>query len=1139
RAVATHAGNWRLLEGAAQQYQNVPHYGAIVAGKFVRGDRRGNDGKRVNSFERDRSRSLQLMQQAAQRVVAEGDKAEASEFYFRFAETVSGARFGGAAWRLQYLTDLAKLPDYDETDPYGWGRIGFGRAGGGNNRGAPVDADGKPVYHAVPKGWDAAKTDGERWRWCLTMAVEALPSQASRSKYTLAAFCREQFDVQTMLGYGYGRRPFPVRPPGGVPGVPGQQGDDDTRKDEAGPYAVGSLGEDETIAKLATGIKRFKLPDEFNFIKISRELAADRNAPYAQHGAQLLATVFEDRQQLPKAAEFWKLCVDQNWSRDHAQHRLDQIVGNWGEFDAEETNPAGAEPTLGFLFRNGKKASFTAQQLDVEKLLADVKAYVKSQPNQLDYEQVQLHNIGYRVVEKNQQQYVVKEVAKWDVDLKPRDKHQDRRTYIKAPLKDAGAYLVTAKMEGGNTTRVVVWVADTAIVKKAIDGGTYVFVADANSGAPLAKANVSFFGYRFEWQGNGKRPKVITDEFAEFTDADGQIVLKNDRMRSDLQWVIQAQSGDRRAFYGFDSLWSGGGGYDAEYHMNKAFTVTDRPVYRPGQAVKFKTWVGQAKYDAEGKSVYADRTFTVRVTDPRGQKLLERGFTTDAYGGLEGELALGREATLGTYGINIINFPEIQQAGGNSFRVEEYKKPEFEVKVDAPTEPVMLGQKIAATIKANYYFGAPVSGGTVKYKVLRSSYSANWYPPGRWDWFYEPGYWWYGHDYLWYPGFREWGCFAPVPAWFGRGYQPPELVAENEVEVGPDGTMKVEIDTAPAKAVHGYTDHQYTITAEVTDESRRTIVGTGTVSVARKPFKVYAWVDRGFYNENDVVRADFAALTLDNKPVKGKGELKLLKVSYDAKRQPVEKEVGKWDVDPNAEGRTTHQLKAAEPGQYRLSYAVTDAAGNKIEGGYLFVVRGPGFDGKDYRFNDLELTADKAEYAAGEPVKLMVNTERANGTVLLFERASNGVATAPKVLRLDGKSTVRDLPVTKRDMPNFFVEAVTVANGKVFGQTKEIVVPPDNRVTNVEVKPSQTRYKPNEKATVTFKLTNPEGKPVVGSAVVSIYDKSVEYISGGSNTPDIRKFFWQWRRHHYPRTASSLAMASPPVHRSGETTLQL
>ena len=56
------------------------------------------------------------------------------------------------------------------------------------------------------------------------------------------------------------------------------------------------------------------------------------------------------------------------------------------------------------------------------------------------------------------------------------------------------------------------------------------------------------------------------------------------------------------------------------------------------------------------------------------------------------------------------------------------------------------------------------------------------------------------------------------------------------------------------------------------------------------------------------------------------------------------------------------------------------------------------------------------------------------------------------------------------------------------------------------------------------KLTDSDGEPFVGSTVVTIYDKALEYISGGSNVGDIREFFWKWRRHHNPRTEHNLSM---------------
>jgi len=372
----------------------------------------------------------------------------------------------------------------------------------------------------------------------------------------------------------------------------------------------------------------------------------------------------------------------------------------------------------------------------------------------------------------------------------------------------------------------------------------------------------------------------------------------------------------------------------------------------------------------------------------------------------------------------------------------------------------------------------------------------------------------------WYPGWMEWGWHRPLPFWIPRGHRPPEVVAEREVEIGPDGTVKVEIDTAVAKALYPDRDHHYTITAEVVDPSRRTIVGSGSVMVARKPFSVTAWVDRGYYREGDTIHAHFAARTLDGKPVKGHGKLTLYWITY-REGKPVEKPVFALDLATNEEGFAQQPITAAKAGQYRLSYTVTDAKGHAIEGGYLFTIIGHTGRAEDFRYNAIELIPDKREYQPGEKVRLLINRDRADGTVMLFVRPA-GVYLPPQPIRLEGKSAVAEIEVGKRDMPNFFVEALTIAEGQVHTEVKEIVVPPEKRVLNVEVQPSAAAYRPGQKAQVKLKLTDFHGQPFQGSTVVAIYDKSVEYISGGTNVPEIKAFFWKWRRHHHPQTECSL-----------------
>jgi uncharacterized protein YfaS (alpha-2-macroglobulin family) len=153
---------------------------------------------------------------------------------------------------------------------------------------------------------------------------------------------------------------------------------------------------------------------------------------------------------------------------------------------------------------------------------------------------------------------------------------------------------------------------------------------------------------------------------------------------------------------------------------------------------------------------------------------------------------------------------------------------------------------------------------------------------------------------------------------------------------------------------------------------------------------------------------------------------------------------------------------------------------------------------------------------------MMINTDYPGAAVLLFVRPANGIYLPPEIVRMTGKSTVEAIAVSKKDMPNFFVEALTVYGGKVHSETREIIVPPEKRVLNVDLEPSKKAFRPGEKAGVKIKLTDYSGEPFQGSAVITVYDRALEYISDGSNIPEIRSFFWKWRRQHHARTESNM-----------------
>ena len=109
----------------------------------------------------------------------------------------------------------------------------------------------------------------------------------------LADFLRGQFDIPTVA----------------LRDEPGQVVDDEHDGD-LGPFAVAGLREDETLARLATGIKRFSLPDEFNYIKIYRSIAESDAGTWGEHALDVLGEAFENRRQYARAAEIWEQAIE-------------------------------------------------------------------------------------------------------------------------------------------------------------------------------------------------------------------------------------------------------------------------------------------------------------------------------------------------------------------------------------------------------------------------------------------------------------------------------------------------------------------------------------------------------------------------------------------------------------------------------------------------------------------------------------------------------------------------------------------------------------------------------------------------------------------------------------------------------------
>ena len=1064
-AVAAHPDSSPTLLAAADAYGTVAHDGHFQDGRFLRGYRYSG-GRYANAYRHDRVLSIRyyLKTLALLKNPREpGVIIDRAAFFRNFAHAIYRPEEN---WRLQYLTDLDKLPDYDDSHyPFD-----------NSNNGAPVNPDGSPLFYALPNSFEAARNDGERWRWLL--AQQADNGDSAGSKLDWADFLCHSFGVRTMAA------------------------GDISARSQAMIEAVKKLSDSETMACLSNGIRKFSLPDEFNYLQIYRELAESGN----QEARRRLVDVYLDRCRYDRAAELlrrWNQLADPTVTAD-------DITAGRAYVLPVAVQAAGTPARIVIRYRNAEHAVFFLRKIEMKKLLNDLRETLRQNPPAVSQPPLRLEDIGSRLVASDNAPYLGAEMAKWQVSLSPGKEHFDRTAEINMPRVAPGAYRLQIELPDGYRCYSVLWLSNLVLLNKNLDDRIVYYVADAGTGIPVPGVRLSFFGFRQlpldspEALPNSKEKRrfnIVCREFELTSDKDGLVSGNEKKLSPYFSWLVEANgAGDKFGVLGFGSIW-----YDrrSDYDANrKIYCVTDRPVYRPGQKVCFNAWGALASYTHDGNP-FAGADLNVRLFDPQDQELLVKDFKADSYGGINGSFILPKNAGLGVYTIRIAN------NGFSSFRVEEYKKNEFEVKVEAPSTVLRSDRNFRFNIRAQYYWGAPVSGGMVKYKIERGPLLEYWFPPSPWQWLYGKGYWWQGIAYPWLPGWNEWGAGVPAPSWRNLPVTPPELIASGNALLNADGSFSVPVDTMDGTASD--VDWNYHLTVEVTDSSRRLVAGEGNVSVTAQPFKVFCWPHRGYFLAGDTARIQITTRTIDGIPVLCNGVAELYRLATNKDGKLEKRLVATAPVEPpNAESSV--KFKIDQAGQYQLN-CVMKNGNHTVTGGYVFVVLGDNNFNKELetaRFNPIELVCDRQEYKPGDTVNLLINTDKVGATVLLLVRSSG--KSEPEVLRLVGKNMVKEIRVEAGDIPNFFIEAYTVADGQIYQAVTQVAVPPEKKILGLEVLPGSTRLTPGEDTVCKLKVTDQRGVPVVGSVTVTVYDRALEYLAH-DHYCDIRKFFWEWTRY--------------------------
>ncbi|MBT8791756.1 alpha-2-macroglobulin family protein [Akkermansia muciniphila] len=1089
-----HGANPHFLRDAALLYQSACHTFKLVDGAYIRGA--GPWDGEYSGEARDRVEALRCLVKAMQLAEKGNNMKLLGQLRFITAQAlpVKGNRYAPLSAFQSYaalgnLTNLKELPDYvsrEEASPFR------------NVATVPVMVNagtGKPevIFYHASSSWETAKNDGERMRWLLDAAIQANPELANQVNYFTASWCRRLFSYANTAPdqeFVYG--------PGNAGMVAG--------------INPAELKTDQTIVKTDwTGNGKFlltNLPPDYDFIRIASAVRITPKPDYYVNAANLAADEFLARNQRPAAAQFLGKILQtwnaQSWNKkdkeefldvaDNLKKRIASITEPNGTFDMDKRTLLAGEPvTVSFSYRNASRARVAIRPVDMKRWQEERMDKVQTSKTLGKAYKDRYSNLGNLLFsllhDSSYARYLGEEIKGDEITLTPGNRHLNHIAHIPVPTRKPGWYLLTVTLENGYRFHRFLTLSDMVLVRRSVPEGNLWFLADAGTGMPVEGGSLRLLRYRQDKTLQKRQVKGITDKDGAMTET---IPHRHSSAPPYNMFLGIASKGDSYVLAGISDYGWESGNYLMDT-ANKAsdsyscFFLESQPVYRPGQTARFKGVLFRPDIANPGTKDCAGKKLTLTIASPTGDESIfpPKTVTTDSTGSFELELLIPADAPLGQYGAKLKLHDSADpdfRLYAPLFRMEEYKKPEFSVRMDAPAKPIRLGQPIPVAIQADYYAGGPVSGGKATITITRTLGANIWTPYWKWSWLYDRSF-----SPYYIPFFPD----APL------------TVLEKTVPLDKDGKASVELPTAQDARDFPSSNVTYRVSVSVTDASLREVSASGQVIATFRPFNIFTTLNRGYAPAGTPVQASITAATADGaKIAHARGTCVLQHIRADGRRETLET----WDIATGKDGEASLSFQTGESGLYSLSTTLEDGHGNKVEESFQFLSYGKGKQ-NPFKINPLSIHPDKKEYAPGDTARLLVTSDYPDARVWTFLRNS-WKNESRRLVSLDRQTALVECRLTREDMPNMGVNAFTVRNGELHEASADLLIPPAGQLLAPSVVPGKSQYRPGEQGNVTIQVKGPDGKPVSnGIVALAVYDKALEYIAR-PNITDISKTVW-------------------------------
>ncbi len=636
---------------------------------------------------------------------------------------------------------------------------------------------------------------------------------------------------------------------------------------------------------------------------------------------------------------------------------------------------------------------------------------------------------------------------------------------VKAPGRlPHGAYILRAHSSREQVEhRVLFFVTELGIIVKRGENSTFVYATHLKTNMPVRGAQIKIQPRPFDLHQTPGWTQILlnTNEAAIAwsgeTNEQGILVLKQEMPFSSGDVLALSPDGH----FAISPIYKSG---QIAFEKQTIYPYTDRPVYRPGQTVYFKA-IFRDKEENRNYSIPAGEQARIVVTNPEGEVIHTEELTLTEWGSLNGSLELPKDTPLGSYTLSAGIGDGPQKA--IQFYVEEYRKPEFLVKVE-PAKPFYInGEILSFAIKAEYYFGGAVPNAEVRYRFYETQATGG--------------------------GVRE------FPTSYSR------FLASGETRTDAEGMARVEY--VPPR---GSTDRRVTIEVEVQEASGRRVTTSEAVPVGVGMFYILAVPARNLFDRDTPLAVDVQTLTHDGQPVSVALTVDFVQEVWN----PVQRSYirpsmpqASFQVATNAEGevRVEWLPDTKISGRIEVEIRGTDEKGNEITTATRLWRMVDGSGSFDFEYPMLEGILDKKSYQPGEEAALLINTQYPENPVILTIEARD--ILSHRVIWPSGKTTKITIPVLPEYAPNVYIGLFMPRGVNLSTRQYVLNVPEQRGELKVELKSDRAVYKPRETGQVAIKTTLPDGSPVPAEVSLAVVDEAIFAIRR-DHTPDIHQMFY-------------------------------